>query len=136
MLNWKSLHLRAQELLLFPSTKIFHKGPCTAFHVKQVEKSITEALKKKGFSFIEILSPCPTLYGRRNREGSGLDTMKYYRENSVIKHNANTKDTDIEIGRKITVGRFVDKKQPTYIDRMDERLSKILGPRYVKFRGE
>jgi len=108
----------------------------TAYHVKQIEKSITEALKKKGFSFIEILSPCPTLYGRRNREGSGLDTMKFYRENSVIKHNANTKDTDIEIGRKIIVGRFIDKTQPTYIDRMDERLSKILGPKYVKFTGE
>lgn len=108
----------------------------TTYHVRQIEKSMTEALKKKGFSFIEILSPCPTLYGRRNRLGSGLDTMKYYRENSIIKNNADTKNLDIEVGGKIKVGKFVDKEHPTYIDRMNESLSRILGPKYVKLTSE
>ena len=40
--------------------------------------------QKKGFCFIEVLSPCPTLYQRRNKMGDGLDTMKYYKEVSKI----------------------------------------------------
>ena len=40
---------------------------------------MTEMLNKKGFCFIEVLSPCPTLYQRRNKMGDGLDTMKYYK---------------------------------------------------------
>lgn len=52
----------------------------TTFHVKQLARSIGEAFHKKGFSFIEVISPCPTLYQRRNRLGDGLDTMKYYKE--------------------------------------------------------
>ena len=107
----------------------------TVYHVRQIEKSMTEALNKKGFTFIEILSPCPTLYGRRNRLGSGLDSMKSYRENSTIKHNANTKDLDIEMNGKIIVGKFVDKELPTYEERMHAHLSKVLGPKYARFEG-
>ncbi len=108
----------------------------TSYHVRQIEKSMTEVLKKKGFCFIEILSPCPTLYGRRNRLGSGLDTMKYYRENSIVKHSADTKELDLEFEGKIIVGKFVDKRAPTYIERMNESLSKILGSKYVKITEE
>ncbi len=41
----------------------------TAFHVRHTTKAIKEALLKKGFSFVEILAPCPTLYSRRNKLG-------------------------------------------------------------------
>ena len=52
----------------------------TTFHVRQLTRSMNEMLRKKGFCFIEVLSPCPTLYQRRNKLGDGLDTMKYYKE--------------------------------------------------------
>ena len=44
----------------------------TSLHIRRATKSIAEALVKPGFSFIEVISPCPTLYARRNRLGSGL----------------------------------------------------------------
>jgi len=62
--------------------------------------------------------------------------MKYYKENSTVKHNADTKELDLEFGGKIVVGKFVDKRTPTYIERMNERLSKILGSKYVKITEE
>src|SRR5512136_1360636 len=34
----------------------------TVFHVRQLAKAMLEGLRKKGFVFIEALSPCPTLY--------------------------------------------------------------------------
>ena len=53
----------------------------TTYHVKQLARSMEEVLNKKGFCFIEVLSPCPTLYQRRNKMGDGLDAMKYYKAN-------------------------------------------------------
>ncbi len=51
----------------------------TTYHVKQLARSMDEVLNKKGFCFIEVLSPCPTLYQRRNKMGDGLDAMKFYK---------------------------------------------------------
>ena len=49
----------------------------TTNHVRQAIKAMKEAIQKSGFSFVEIISPCPTLYGRRNKLGDGLEMMKY-----------------------------------------------------------
>ncbi|MCK4700096.1 MAG: hypothetical protein KAT38_07165, partial [Bacteroidales bacterium] len=38
----------------------------TCLHLRRVTKSIQEALNKRGFSFIEVITPCVTLYARRN----------------------------------------------------------------------
>ena len=60
----------------------------TTFHVRQLARSMQEMFTKKGFSFIEVISPCPTLYQRRNKMGDGLDTMKFYKEVSKIKQRS------------------------------------------------
>jgi len=76
----------------------------TSLHVRRLVDSIKEALLKKGFTFIEIISPCPTNFGRRNKLGEGLDEMKYYKEHSIIKHNIDPKDTDLSLNGDIIVG--------------------------------
>jgi 2-oxoglutarate ferredoxin oxidoreductase subunit beta len=88
----------------------------TTIHVRRLATSIKEALLKKGFTFIEIISPCPTNYGRRNKLGEGLDEMKYYREHSVIKHFIDPKETDLSLNGEIIVGKFVDIDKPTFLD--------------------
>ncbi len=80
----------------------------TTAHVHQLERAVTEALLKKGFSLVEIISPCPTYYGRMNKLRSGLEQMKYYRDNSVVKHGIDPKEVDIGITGQIIVGKFVD----------------------------
>jgi 2-oxoglutarate ferredoxin oxidoreductase subunit beta len=102
----------------------------TALHVRRLIKSMTEALHKKGFSFIEIICPCPTLYGRRNRIGDGLDEMKFYHDNSVIQHGADTRTIDIKFRDKIVVGKFVDRERPTFLDALNGRLAQVLGDKY------
>jgi len=37
------------------------------------------------FPSSKFLAPCPTLYQRRNKMGDGLDTMKFYKQHSIIK---------------------------------------------------
>jgi 2-oxoglutarate/2-oxoacid ferredoxin oxidoreductase subunit beta len=108
----------------------------TAFHVRHATKSIKEALTKKGFSFVEILAPCPTLYSRRNKLGDGLAQMVYYQENSEIRHGADTKDVAMDYQGKIIVGKFVDRDRTTYTDAMNSYYQQRLGERYVPNNGE
>lgn len=107
----------------------------TAYHVRHVTKAMKEALAKKGFSFIEMVAPCPTLYSRRNRLGDGLDQMKYYKEMSEIRHGANTKEVGIEFQGKIIVGKFVDIERPTFLDAMNNHFQKKFGDHYTPYGG-
>lgn len=102
----------------------------TALHLRRVTKSIQEALSKRGFSFIEVITPCVTLYARRNRLGDGLNLLKYYYDNSEIHHGADTRTLDISYQGKLVVGKFVDKEKPTFLDAMNEHLGKVLGDKY------
>jgi 2-oxoglutarate ferredoxin oxidoreductase subunit beta len=107
----------------------------TSYHVRYVSKAIKEAIAKKGFSFVEILAPCPTLYSRRNKLGDGLEQMIYYKENSEIRHGADTKTVALDFQGKIIVGKFVDKERPTYLDAMNEFYQKKFGDKYVPYKG-
>jgi 2-oxoglutarate ferredoxin oxidoreductase subunit beta len=107
----------------------------TALHVRRLTQSMTEAMNKKGFSFIEVIAPCSTLYARRNRLGTGLDLMKFYHDTSVIQHGGNTKELDIDYQKPITIGKFVDIEKPTFLDAYNRRMRKILGDKFVPHGG-
>ena len=103
----------------------------TTFHVRQLTRSMNEILNKRGFCFIEILSPCPTLYQRRNKMGDGLETMKYYKERSKTRHGAPTSEAGLTKQGEIVVGKFVDRERPDYTELMTAQLAETLGDRYV-----
>lgn len=98
----------------------------TVFNARQLEASIKQAILKSGFSFVEIISDCPTLYGRANKIGGGLEMMKFYQGNTIINHRANLKDINIVRGGKIVVGNFIDIERPTFTDLLAERMSQPL----------
>ncbi|MBI2817880.1 MAG: 2-oxoacid:ferredoxin oxidoreductase subunit beta [Acidobacteria bacterium] len=108
----------------------------TAFHVRQVTHAMTEMMRKKGFCFLEILSPCPTLYQRRNRLGDGLEAMKYYKDQSVVRHGANTKEIAISFQGPIVVGKFIDIERPVFLERMNKQLTRTLDAEYAGCVGE
>jgi len=88
----------------------------TPLHIRRMTHSMCEALMKRGFAFVEVVSPCPTVFSRYNRLGDGLDRIKYFQENSHIENGANTKDIGLAIDKKIVVGKFVDIERPTFLD--------------------
>ncbi len=102
----------------------------TSYHVRQVTHAIGEMLHKKGFTFLEILSPCPTLYERRNRLGDGLDMMKYFKESSVIRHGAGTKEVGLTFQGPIVLGKFVDVERPDFLTLMNQQLGRTLEAQY------
>lgn len=107
----------------------------TTYHVRHIAKAMKEAILKPGFSFVEIISPCPTLYERRNRLGDGLTRMKWYQENSEIKNGEDTKNLDIDFQGKIICGKFVDKERPTFLQSYNNQLSSRLGERFQPYEG-
>ena len=82
--------------------------------VRRVRWSIQEAFAKTGFTFIEVLAPCPVGIGRRN----DLDEAAMGRmlvERSEIRNGADTRDTAIVDEGPIVCGKFVDIERPSYL---------------------
>lgn len=91
----------------------------TVMHVREFQDSVLRAMHKKGFSFIEVLAPCPTSFGKSNKIKDGLHEMEIYRQRCEIKNGAtNLEDFDIDLldqTRPITVGNFVDVERQHFI---------------------
>ncbi len=78
-----------------------------------IDKLILGALEKKGFSLVEVLSPCPTGYGRRNKLRSGRDQFLWQKENSVSVRKAQKMSPE-ELEGKIVTGVLVDDERAEY----------------------
>ncbi|MBW1899528.1 MAG: 2-oxoacid:ferredoxin oxidoreductase subunit beta, partial [Deltaproteobacteria bacterium] len=92
----------------------------TMLHTRDLTEYIEDAINKKGFSFVEVLSPCPINYGRRNREKS-IETLKKYNENTIIKNGADPSELEIDFDKGVVLGKFIDIDKPTH----DEKYRKL-----------
>lgn len=90
----------------------------TILHGRDLVDSIQAALTRRGFSFIEVLAPCPINYGRRNKERAA-DTLKMYQEKTIIKNDANPAELDMDMTHGIVLGQFVDVDRPSYLEMYD-----------------
>ena len=90
----------------------------TMLHTRDLTESIKTALMKSGFSFIEVLSPCPVNYGRRNRQ-KPMDSLRIYQEKSIIKNGANPAETDIDFEKGVVLGNFIDLERTTHCEKYD-----------------
>ncbi len=85
----------------------------TVFHVQELEKQITQAIAKDGFSVVEAVSYCHTTLGRINRWGTAPNMMRRLKEQSVTLKKAETMSDEEKRG-KIVRGVFVDRDIPEY----------------------
>ncbi len=103
----------------------------TSLQTRRMTRTFKEAIGRKGFRFIEVITPCSTLYARLNKLGTGFHLMQYYHDNAEIRHGADTRELDIDFQGKIICGKFVDREQPTFTEMMDAHYRKTLGDKYV-----
>ncbi len=87
-------------------------------NVIQLEGFITEAIRKKGFSFVEALSPCPTHYGRHNGMKTAPKMMQWIKENAITLKEAEKKP-QAEWENKFVIGKFTDKESVDYSTRYE-----------------
>jgi 2-oxoglutarate ferredoxin oxidoreductase subunit beta len=96
----------------------------TTVHVRNLAQSFKKILQKEGFCFIEVISPCPELYGRYNKMRTGLDMMEWFRKASSIEHFSDPAKAEITPER-IVVGEFVDMERLSYEKLLHEKIAKI-----------
>jgi len=99
----------------------------TTNHPRQIVKSIKEGMDHRGLTFIEIVSQCPTYFGRYALGSSRAeDTLKWIKERTVTKERAEGMSGE-ELEGKIVVGDFVRKDLPTLGDKYAELEKKAQG---------
>lgn len=101
----------------------------TASHSEELAASIAEAIIKPGLALVEIIAPGPNYYSDIDDIDENL--LKFYFDNSIIKNDANPRDVGITPDDKIIVGRFTDKKRPTFIESYNVQLGKIIGEKFT-----
>jgi 2-oxoglutarate ferredoxin oxidoreductase subunit beta len=89
----------------------------TSYNVIPLRKSMQKAIKKKGFSFIEIISQCPDNYGRRIGMRSAVEFLRLFKEKSV-RIEKTGKMSDEELKDRIIIGELRDEDRPEYVSEL------------------
>jgi 2-oxoglutarate ferredoxin oxidoreductase subunit beta len=82
----------------------------TTYHIHEMTDILKAAILHKGFSVVEIMSQCPTYFGRKNKEGSAADMMEKFKTRTTP-INSKKKQEDPSL---IERGVFVKKEMPEY----------------------
>lgn len=91
----------------------------TTYDADGLDELAIMAIEKKGFSVLEIITPCPTIYGRYNRMGNAVTMLKNQCENAVPVEEARDM-TPEELTGKIVTGIFVNRDLPEFCAEYDK----------------
>lgn len=87
----------------------------TTAHPIQAARAMKTALQRRGFNFVEMLSQCPTAYGRRAKRGNQQEFLKWFKKFPVrkkdqpIEHSVPTPET-------LDLGVFADRDMPGLVE--------------------
>ncbi len=90
-------------------------GRGSVYHTRLLDTLIRKAIQKRGFSVVEAISHCHTLYGRYNRIGSAVDMMRQQKEKLVSVARAKNMNPE-ELQGKTVIGVLMDKDLTIYHD--------------------
>jgi 2-oxoglutarate ferredoxin oxidoreductase subunit beta len=96
----------------------------TTLHVRRLTQSIKKMMQKEGFCFIEVISPCPEIFGRYNKMRTGLEMMEWFKKASVVESFSDPAKAEIT-KEKIGVGEFVDTQKLSYEKLFHEKIAQI-----------
>jgi 2-oxoglutarate ferredoxin oxidoreductase subunit beta len=92
----------------------------TTYHVQQMSELIRQAILHEGFSVVEVLSQCPTYFGRKNKLGGAVEMMTQLKETTTpIGSKAKEKNPAL-----IERGIFVQNEVPEYCAQYDEIIAR------------
>jgi len=85
----------------------------TVYHTSLMDRLISRAIKKKGFSMVEVVSQCVTYSGRWMGMNSAVEMMEWQRDNSVKEKKARGLSEE-ELKGRIVIGVLADRQRPIY----------------------
>jgi len=90
----------------------------TTIHVRQTKDDILHTFSHAGFTFIEVLAPCPVGFGKSNNILDGLEEMELYRDRCVLTSDGDVRAEELVIDLRedqpIHVGNFIKRSRPSY----------------------
>jgi 2-oxoglutarate ferredoxin oxidoreductase subunit beta len=95
----------------------------TAYHAKESTNILKKAITHKGFSVVEILSQCPTHYGRKNKEGDAVAMLEVHKTNTAPIGSKALEENPNLVPR----GVFIDEERPEYCEEYEKIVNKALG---------
>jgi 2-oxoglutarate ferredoxin oxidoreductase subunit beta len=99
----------------------------TVYHVAQLDKLIEQAMRKQGFSVVEVVSYCHTTFGRANNLRSPIRMMQLLKENSLTVQAASKLGDELP-EHKIVRGVLHDEEKPEFTELYDQVIEHAHGP--------
>ncbi|TFG08101.1 2-oxoacid:ferredoxin oxidoreductase subunit beta, partial [Candidatus Thorarchaeota archaeon] len=96
----------------------------TTGHPLQAARAIKTALQRRGFTFVEMLSQCPTAYGRRTKTGDAVEMLSWFKKLPIRKRN-DPVDYKIPTRDGIDLGVFVDRDETPFLESLAKTYSKL-----------
>jgi 2-oxoglutarate ferredoxin oxidoreductase subunit beta len=87
----------------------------TTYHAQQITDLVHKAILHEGFSVVEVLTQCPTYFGRKNKQGGAPEMLAWFRENTTPVGSKAKKENPALIER----GIFVEKELPEYCNQYE-----------------
>jgi 2-oxoglutarate/2-oxoacid ferredoxin oxidoreductase subunit beta len=91
----------------------------TPAHGWEMTQHIKKALTKKGFSLVEVLSPCPTNYGKNNKMKNPLQMLSWLKER-CLSPEAYAQLSEAEKDDYFVIGKICDCDVPDFNTRYEE----------------
>lgn len=80
----------------------------TTYHAQQLSRYIRNGIQHKGFSVVEAMCDCPTLYGRLNHKGNAAQMLMRWKNLTVSSEAARCMPPE-EREEKVIIGEFVKR---------------------------
>jgi len=94
----------------------------TTYHAQQMADIFRQAILHEGFSVVEVMSQCPTYFGRKNKLGGAVDMMEYFRDTTTpIGSKAKKENPDL-----IERGIFIQEDRPEYCSEYDQIIERAM----------
>jgi len=91
----------------------------TAYHTRELEKILLQALEHKGTSVIDVIDSCPIYYGRMNKYKSASQMMNLLEKDNTVPVAQAAKMTPEEIGGRKLRGILHQSERPEYCENYD-----------------
>jgi 2-oxoglutarate ferredoxin oxidoreductase subunit beta len=87
----------------------------TTAHPSELKESIKKAIQMQGFRFIEVISQCPTAFGRRVGFKDAGEMLKWFKAYAVPVEQAR-KSSEEELTGRVITGEFCQRKRSTLVE--------------------
>jgi 2-oxoglutarate ferredoxin oxidoreductase subunit beta len=100
----------------------------TVYHALELDKFISEAIAKDGFSMIEAISYCHTTYGRLNKLGTAADMLRALKDNTISQNAYKALSPEQQAANtRIVRGNFINVDRPQYTATYSGLITRLQG---------